>query len=464
MFPRPNVGPSVAVTFSCLLHVVAVTIATAQPLQPSPGAEDVQKGLTEGFRIGSKNLQSANGRFDSARRAAAGDPRIDYAQGLVLAKQVQWSAAQSQFEHGTNRPGQPYWPVWQAWVWCAFRDKQPEQGFTRLVDMSKRIAAQAKAVPLAKVAPPVGLKPVVIQVGAAQPATARLPTAEIQAAKSLGRLIAAATLFDTTVKLKLVRARSLIQMQDLLGDELYAAVEAGQDEFDAEQEENLEQAIETADAKSKREQQVTEVEQAKLEGSLTKAAIEKAETKKSAEEWKKWLDTEIETIDKDLKALEKDYKFGQQRADSLTESIRIVGQELTLLSANEPRVNSPLRGNWENQYVSRQGQLSQYQGELTNTSQALAELARQGSIKVAIRIQTTQQYEQATGTLLDRSSDLDNWSKRLASKMTKLQVKAAKPVNPEPPTSFTSYLPLELEAERDRVLSDLGVAVKPAKP
>src|SRR5262245_56233983 len=72
-----------------------------KPLSPSAEAAlagHLKEAFEEGFVIGPRHLQEAVKRLNLARRAAPGDPRVDYAHGLVLLKQSQTKPAVAQFE------------------------------------------------------------------------------------------------------------------------------------------------------------------------------------------------------------------------------------------------------------------------------------------------------------------------------------------------------------------------------
>jgi len=132
-----------------------------------------------------------------------------------------------------------------------------------------------------------------------------------------------------------------------------------------------------------------------------------------------------------------------------------------VLSVNEPQPNSFNYANthaiWQNQVLGRQLQMTQYQNQFTAATFAMAELSRQGTLFVGQRQSIAQEYEKATGILLDKSADLKKWSTRLTDHKSKLQAKAAKAPGGKVPTTFAGYLPFDLDAERDRVLRDLGV-------
>src|SRR5215831_7544130 len=75
--------------------------ADRKPLAPAAEAVlagHLKEAFEEGFVIGPRHMQEAVKRLNLARRTAPGDPRVDYAHGLVLLKQSQTKPAVAQFE------------------------------------------------------------------------------------------------------------------------------------------------------------------------------------------------------------------------------------------------------------------------------------------------------------------------------------------------------------------------------
>jgi len=58
---------------------------------------------------------------------------------------------------------------------------------------------------------------------------------------------------------------------------------------------------------------------------------EKEDAKKSEQEWKQWLDDSLAASDKQVGLLERDYKFLDDRSQSLFRSYTLAGTQLTAL-------------------------------------------------------------------------------------------------------------------------------------
>src|SRR6516162_4699483 len=68
-------------------------------------AGHLKEALEEGYVMGPRSLQEAQKHLALARRLAPGDPRVDFASGLVLLKQSQVRQAIAQFDASARRDG-----------------------------------------------------------------------------------------------------------------------------------------------------------------------------------------------------------------------------------------------------------------------------------------------------------------------------------------------------------------------
>src|SRR5262245_21063736 len=298
--------------------------ATRKPLSPateSALAGHLKNAFEEGFVIGPRHLQEAVKNLNLARRAAPGDPRVEYAHGLVLLKQSQMKPAVAQFEAALKQDGR-YWPAWQAAIWACLVDKQYDAGLDKLDDYAKVVQAAENPDEVSE--------------------------AQRDAARWIGQLIEALTRCADSRKLHDLLAAHQVHLLETFGDELSEAVEAGREairdrEFALEQAAGVARQIADKEKERRKQEKSSKIDK-DLEG-LGKAT---EDAKKSAEEWKEWLDDTLAKADKQLGLHERDYKFLEQRAESLMQSIILVGREITVLelgiSTMNPRTTSPLAG------------------------------------------------------------------------------------------------------------------------
>src|SRR5262249_61730045 len=123
------------------------------------------------------------------------------------------------------------------------------------------------------------------------------------------------------------------------------------------------------------------------------------------------------------------YKFLEQRAQSLMQSITLVGQEITSLefgiSTLNPRTASPfVMQNAQFQLLQRQNQMLGYQMDYNATVGRMSNVARQGNLGMQQRAEAVKQYETATGQLVKKNADLEKWTARLKDEKQKLTLQA----------------------------------------
>lgn len=415
--------------------------ADREPSSPAADltlAEPLQRLFDEGYIVGPKHLQEAQKYAAQARKLAPGDPRVDYAHGLVLLKQSQVKPAIGQFEAAVKHDGAPNWPAWQALVWAQLSEKHYDQGLAKLVEFAT----------LVRNSEPPG------EISEAQRVQARW----------VGQLLEACARCADSKKVHDQLADVEVQMLDAFGDELSDELDAGR-EFLRAREFALDQAAgaarKTADKTHDRRKQD---KAARLDKDLEGIGKAKENAAKSAEEWKKWLDDTLTQSDKQLGRLEGDYKFLEQRAASLDQSITLVGRELTALNLTLNTVNlrtmDPYTAaNAQQQLAQRQNAMLNYQVDYNATIGRMNDVALQGNQMMEARLAAIKSYETATGDLVKKSVGLDRWTARLKDQKKKLTVQkpggksGKKAVADSKPPSFKTILPLDLEGERDRLLA-----------
>jgi len=390
--------------------------------------------------MGPRHLQDAEKHLAQARRVAPGDPRTDYVHGLVLLKQSQVRLAVVQFEAAVKHDGGSYyWPAWQAAIWGYLVDKQYELGLKKLDEFA--VFVQNAEAP--------------DEVSEAQRA----------AAHWIGQLIESLTRCVDSRKLHDLLVDHQVHLLDTFGRELSESVEAGRESI-RDREFQLAQAAgaarQIADKEKARRRQD---KNARLEKDIEGLGKAKDDAVKSAEEWKEWIDEVLAKADKQLGLLERDYKFLDQRAQSLMQSITLVGQEITSLEFGLSTMNLRTANflgaqNAQFQLQQRQNQMFGYQLDYNATVGRLSNVAQQGNLAMQQRTDAIKRYETATGQLVKKNADLDKWTARLKDEKQKLTVQApvAKggkkaPADKKQQFTLKTYLPLDLEVEKERVLA-----------
>jgi hypothetical protein len=413
----------------------------------SPAAEAALAGhlkgaFEEGFVIGPRHLQEAVKHLNLARRTAPGDPRVDYAHGLVLLKQSQTKPAVAQFEAALKQDEGRYWPAWQAAIWGHIVDKQYETGLKKLDEYAAVVQAAEKPDEISE--------------------------AQREAARWIGQLIEALSRCADSKRIHDLLAAHQVQLLETFGDELSESVEAGRESI-RDREFTLEQAAGTArQIADKEKERRKQDKSSKIDKDLEGLGKAKDDARKSAEEWKEWLDDTLAKADKQLGLLERDYKFLEQRAQSLMQSITLVGREITVLnlgiSTMNPRTTDPFTAqNVQFQLQQRQNQMFGYQLDYNATVGRMSDVAQQGNALAQQRSEAIERYEKETGQLVKKNADLAKWTARLKDEKQKLTVqkpaaKGGKKAAGDKKQAFTlkNYLPLEFDVEKERVLTSLA--------
>lgn len=454
---RPQRGFRSA-SFGRLVLGVCVLLACARAIDTPAAAADrkplsdadeaalagyLQEAFDEGFIIGPKRLHEAQKHLTQARRAAPGDPRVDFANGLVLLKQGQVKPAIVQFEAAVGREGTACWPAWQATIWSHLADKQYEKGLKSLDDFAAIVREAEKPDEISE--------------------------RQREAARWVGQLLEAVAHVPESRKFDDLLAEHQVKVLDTFGDKLSEALDEGRELIRARQFE-LDQAAGAARSTAERKKALRNQDKAeKIEKEIEGAGKEKEDAKKTEQEWKKWLDDTLAASDKQLGQLERDYTFLDQRSQSLMQSYTLAGTQLTALNlsmnpANLKNLNAMQANNLQQQMIACQNQMLGYQLEYNATLGRMSDVAQRGAQAMQQRADGIKRYEDETGQLVKKKADLDKWSARM--KVEKQKLAAHKPagkkaaVDKKQQFSLKTVLPFNLELERDQLLASFAPAAK----
>ncbi|MBS0265966.1 MAG: hypothetical protein JSS02_28805, partial [Planctomycetes bacterium] len=357
-------------------------------------AAHLKDAFDAGQVIGARHLQEALSHLGLARRVAPDDPRVEFSYGLVLLKQMQVAAAIARFDAACKLDQGRYWPAWQGAIWGHFLDKQFDLGFEKLIEYARIVQATER--------------------------WDETSGAQRHAARWIGQLVEALSLRADSEKRRDQIAEHEAQLLKVLGDELSLELEAGRQSI-RERAVALEEAADASRRAvgSKQKRRLQEKE-SKLEQDIESIDKVRVDDKKTAEEWKGWLDETLAKADKQLGLLERDYNFLDQRAASLMQSFVIAGQEITALKVQSDLERFPWRRPGLTDFAQRQNQMLGYQLEYNATVGRMHTIAQQGSLVLEQRALAVQQYQKATGQLVQKGAHLDKWATRLKNEKQKL--------------------------------------------
>jgi len=187
---------------------------------------------------------------------------------------------------------------------------------------------------------------------------------------------------------------------------------------------------------------------------------------RTKEQWKEWLDDQLQQADETLERLEKDYVALEERAVSIQRSIRTLGFEINLLTQiADGRVDDPTlsRTGARRELFLRNQQLLEYRTQLNAASRQAEIVKRNAQATINQRGAAEKRYEKETKTILAKNKKLAIWSKRLERKEQRLEDKplplAAELVAAKRRLDMLrSYVPLDWDIEKARILKSYAKA------
>jgi len=425
-------------TILCLLFGWQQISIAKEPASASDGplGKRVANLFQIGYGRGPRAASDTQRAYESLRTSADGDPRIDFAHGLIQLRQLKQSDAQSDFIAATKRPGKIYLPAWETLIWCNFVGKEFDEGLETLVKFA-RLVQESKDL------------------------TDSVRRDEVY---WVGRVMAAAELSLDSVQSRESWLQAEMKLTTLYHPDWIESYHGGKEDVHVRHG-LLEDEIRQAREKSKvRQAAAIEKKQDRLEKSLDNARTKRENLKKSAADAKDDLDDLSASFEKQMQRLEKDYSFLERRGMTLLNSMLLLDQQIntpTQSFRNQPAtVNNPQK-------------MALYQNQrlvLETEFQRVAYLSQQVSTNaerlMQQRSEFLQQHQRATGEMSQEAAALEKWRDRTLKQASVLKKNEATlnaqfdPAKVQSVSSFRTYIELDLNAERDKVLQSFGVPVE----
>lgn len=435
----------ICLTIGLVVSILMGQIVADEPApKPSPLARELQALFDAGGARGANVLPDVQRRYTAARKAVGDDTRLDYAYGLILLKHLKHKEAVAQFQTGTQRKGEPYWPVWQALVWGHFAAKDYDAGCDRMAELARKLAAIADEDDAPEVR---------------------------RSIEWLGQMMAALGKISDSPKQKAAVTKVDKQMQELFaGDELVLYL-SGKKETDAVASDTVRELEQTQQKNEAKDEQDRKKKLTQVESNLETSQEKRESLKRTAEDAKASLEEQLDKFEKQLARLEKDYDFLEKRAQSILQSQLQLQGQLSLLSLPQPGAGNnnqtgqatltPQQQLQQQQIANLQAQLAAYRIEYDRTTLSALNVSQQASRVVQERATAVNRYEKTTGQLLKQDATLGKWEGRMKKTSEKLASAAKdKPAGGTPkvnlPKSLRSYVDLNFTIERDRVLESAG--------
>jgi hypothetical protein len=394
--------------------------------------DELKAAFDEGLVFGASRLKEAHKHLALAKKLApSGDWRIDYAAGLIYLRQSQVNPAIAQFEAAAKPEPTVNWPAWKALIWSHFVARHNDEGLQAL----DRFAVVVK--------------------NAGQPG--EFSDEKRDAARWIGQLLESLARCGESLKLRNRVEEQEARLVEILGEELAESIELGREiirerELELGRESDADDAQETARRKK---------EAARIGKKSAGIKDTKEKNARTADEWKTWLDQTLSTINKQLDKLEAQYQDCEQQA------------ALSMQSYFRATMTGTPRGPLGTNVLDKMNELETWRAQYNVAVARRSAVIEQALLALQQRDTAIRDYQQATGKIVNENAALDKWSGRLKNQKQKLDVdqpggqlaKKGKAGNPKPAPAdkkqqFTlkTFLPLNLEDERDRVLESYAAS------
>lgn len=428
---------------------------TAAADEPAPASKELEAALREMFAAGMAPGQStkAERAYGAAKRLSKQDPRVEYAWGLILARQLKLDDAAKQFTVALGPADRRYLPAWRARVWTHLSAGRLKEGLEDLVPLALHLLAET--------------------------ADDNVSQEELETAEWLGRVLKAAELTAASDTQKDLVRKYDEPIADRLTGDLRDRFEAGRTAVEEEFATLNEQASKKKAELEAKEEQKNASKSEQLGDKLEDIEQRKSDSKQSAEDLKRQYEEQLITLDKQLGKLERDYKFLASQAESVDRSMLELRRELTLIEATAasggggaptPQIRN--QTNQRNLELRRQGIDTRLQGllnEYSAISQKAYQVAMQAAGIIKQKQSLAQQYQNATGQIVKQTQELDTWTGRLSKQKQEVEKKQAsgKPANlprlDRKAKSLRTYVDLNIEDERDQLFASFGITANAAK-
>lgn len=411
----------------CLVLCLPVIAAETQS-SDAKLAQRVTELLQVGFTRTATSLQESQRLYESLRTESHNSPKIDYAHGLILLKQLRNKDAKADFLVATKRAGTPYPPAWQALIWSNLVAREFDDGYDRLLEYSKVLQESDN------------LTEDVRQNGAYW----------------IGRVMSALELGLDSVQSREAWMQTEAKLLARMSADLTIAYNDGKEEVHAKHL-VLESEIKLAREKEK-EKQGKKIEE--IDKSLDAADTKREKLKKSAEELKEEFEEQSTAYKKQMERMEKDYAIMERRGMTLLTQMLTFDQQINMMQNNR-NVNQSFAS-----LAALQSRRALLDTEFQMTASATQQLASTAQRMTQDRADVVAQYEKATGDITKEEAGVKKWKERTEKHAEELKKVAKKPVGPagalnskiQAATTFRTYVDLDLALERENVLKSFRAA------
>lgn len=422
-----------------LLSAQAPQAADSQPdvlLPDAAQAKQIAGILEAGFGEGDKAARDAEARLEALRRDPHHDPRGDYAFGLVMLHHFKPREAREAFQAAVDSSRVAYLPAWMAHVRIRLLRRDHEAGFEHLTKLASLLA---------------------------DPATPWSdPNAPADGAFWLGRVVGACQLAAIKVNKGPDPAALDESFRRLFDADLRDAYRRGRESIDKEHDELSDELDRAALVVERMQNDREKRRRVEIDRQRRKIRDEAKTVEMTREEWKAWLDEELERIDKELTSLEKEY-------DTLADADAQVQQAMAQLRSqlNAARFAERAAGARSQRdttvrlSLQIEQRLTQFQVQRLKLIQEAQGINQQARELVSQREKATDRYQTATGQLAKEATQTQKWKKAFEkatkqNKATSGRATRSARTRKRRLTQIATYLDFDVQEARQGLLDELG--------
>lgn len=429
------------------MMLVSLLLLTSASGADNPRGTDratLQAILAAGFQTNRQGLAEARKLYNQARAGSQDDARLRYAWGLVLRKHNRHSEAERAFA-AAAQTGR-YLPAVQAVIWLRFADGQYADGFKRLDRFVETVAGPSLS-------------------GSERAA----------AAGWVGRAIGALELVKLERRDRSEMHRVAAVAERRFAGELRKAYDKGMESV-----RNLHRELEVQALKARILAHKAETDRRKrksrtIAGKQSTIAANRKTLKKTAGDWKEWLDASTKGIEKDVDRLMKEMARLEERRQSISRSYFLAQAEWNRLAnvaqafaataaRTQARTGAPIRQivrGGAGGTAALEQQIIRYFNSYMATVGQMERTRRTAAGLLARHRRNVQQYETATGDIARTKSAMARWEKQLQQQEQKLKTariplpRAAKRLQRRIGV-FSTYVPFDADDERNALLKEFA--------
>jgi len=430
-----------AMTFSAWSLLVAANEPVAES-DLSPRAAAIDEFLDRGFNRRQFSKDEIRDVYREVSRDFETGPELDYAYALVLLHRNEFRDAMSLLEDLRELRQPAFAPAWQVSIWQLFLRRQYDDAFEQLNDL--------------------------IELTSKAPQGWQSPEQAEANALWVGTITQALTYQLTSKKQTRNLQNTIERANELFEGPALAAFNRGTEQTEQEHR-KMSDELGQKSSQAKEEQEESKLKAAEIASQQSAKAEETREKLQlTAQEWKSKVEKGLSDLDPKIQEAQKNFQTLNFQRQAIEKQMAAVAKEkarLDFLAANPNLLEQsnirPVDIIKERNRIAAQYQ--QFQLQRQKILASLNQVAQQGLSLLTTRQKLIQDYQKATGKLIQQDKELEKLTKKLADSQQEVNQKG-RPVKSTAAIRrlktqmkrFQTYLTISLEHEGEALVESLN--------